>query len=673
MTNPWTHYEGLPPFSAIDAEALGDAVAAAIASNREALGVALEAADAAGLVDLLDGCEERLHRAWSPLAHLHAVADSPAIRAAYDSALPAVAGYRAELEQDRGVFEALERTRGAAIPGSEDARVIDLLLRACRLAGVGLPTGRRARVRALSERLATEQAVFERNVLDATEGFVLVVEDPGELEGIPAAAVSGARRAAGRAGAGGWHFTLMLPSYLAVMMHAGSRTLRRRMYEAYVTRASDTGPRAGRWDNGEQMVRILGLRRELAAELGFPSWAEYSLATKMAGSAAQVSAFLRDLAARARPCAERELAELRAFARTELGLERLEAWDLPWCSERLRRQRFDLDDEQLRQYFPLPRVLAGLFELTRRLFGVQITEAEAATWHPDVRFFELRDADGTLRAMFYLDAYARAGKRGGAWMGDCLTRRRGRDGVQPPVAYLNCNAAEPEPGRPALLSHQDVTTLLHELGHGLHHMLTRVERGPISGINGVAWDAVELPSQLLENWAWRREGLALLSGHCETGEPLPAALFERLAASRRFQAGMQMLRQIELALFDMRLHEAPAPADSTAIQRLLDAVRAEVAVVEHPAYNRFQNAFTHVFAGGYGAGYYSYKWAEVLAADAFSAFESEGVLDAGVGRRFHDALLSRGGLRDARVLFRAFMGRGPRNAALLRQAGFEAA
>ncbi len=673
MSNPWQNYKGLPPFDHIDAAALGEAVTDALTANRAALAALASepTGGAAALVSLMDDWSERLHRAFSPLSHLHAVADSPAMREAYEQALPAVINYSSELGQHRGLYEALTAAAASAEAGSEEARVIELALRDFRLAGVSLPEAGRERVRSLSEKIARAQSLFDKNVLDATEGFTLTVTDEARLDGLPDSVRRAARRTAEARGVDGWQFTLMLPSYLGVMMHARSGELRQQLYEAFVTRASECGPLAGQWDNSELMVEILRLRRALARELDYDSYAGYSLATKMAGSPAEVIGFLQDLARRARPYAERELAELAAFAASEFGAGELQAWDIPYYSEQLRQRRFDLSDEVLREYFPLPRVLQGLFTITESLYGVRITPATAPVWHEDVQFFHVHDAHGQLQAMFYLDLYARTGKRGGAWMDDCLIRRRLGDGVQPPVAYLNCNFTEPEPDRPALLSHQDVTTLFHEFGHGLHHMLTRISRGPISGINGVAWDAVELPSQLMENWCWERESLDLISAHVDSGQPLPEAMFEQLLASRRFQAGMQMLRQIEFALFDMRLHSDFDPDADTGIQGLLDAVRAEVAVVSYPPCNRFQNGFSHIFAGGYAAGYYSYKWAEVLAADTFSAFEQAGILDRATGQRFLDTLLCRGGLRDPMTLFRDFMGREPKVDALLHQAGID--
>ena len=505
-------------------------------------------------------------------------------------------------------------------------------------------------------------------MLDATQSFVLDVSDEARLAGLPASTLAMARHKAAEAGLQGWRLSLDLPCYVPAMCNLADRDLRRQLYTAYTTRASECAPQNRSHDNTEVMADLLARRQELAHLLGFENFAALSLATKMAPSPAAVVAFLEDLGRQARPAAQREFDELKAFSRAELGMNALEAWDVGYCSEQLRRHRYQLNQEELRPYLPLPRVRAGLFDITARLFGLRFERvSEIETWHSEVEFHAVCDAAGETRGYFYLDLYARAGKRSGAWMDDCLSRWQREPNTQLPVAYLNCNFTPPQGDSPSLLTHDEVTTLFHEFGHGLHHMLTTVGRPAVAGINGVPWDAVELPSQFLENWCWEREALDLLSGHFESGEPLPQLLFDRLHATRHFQAAMQMVRQLELALFDFRLHRDYTPGCD--IQALLDAVRAQVSVVTPPAWNRFQHSFSHIFAGGYAAGYYGYKWAEVLSADAFARFTEEGIFNVATGQAFRDSILANGGAEDALVLFRRFRGRDPEVAALLRHAG----
>ena len=549
--------------------------------------------------------------------------------------------------------------------------VVEHALRDFRLGGAELPAADQARVKTLRVELAELGRRFGEHVLDATQTYRLNCADPSRLAGLPDTVRSRARATAERNGEAGWSLTLDAPCYLPAMAHLADRDLRRTLYEAYVTRASERGPDGGRFDNGPLLHDILTRRQELARTLGFANYAELSLATKTAPSTSAVLDFLRDLARLARPAAEHELATLRHFARTELGLDELEAWDLSWCQERYRERHLALADETLRPYFPLPRVLQGLFDITGKVFGLRFEElAGIETWAPEVRFFAVLNDDRNPLGFFYLDPYARDGKRGGAWMDECLVRWRHGSVCQLPVAYLTCNFTPPLDASPSLLSHDEVRTLFHEFGHGLHHLLTEVDYPAVAGINGVAWDAVELPSQLLENWCWEEAGLEHLAGHYASGAPLPADLRERLRASRHFLAGLQMLRQVEFALFDFRVHLEYAPGLD--IQTLLDAVRGEVAVVRAPDWNRFQHGFTHVFAGGYAAGYYSYKWAEVLAADAFAAFEESGVFDRATATRFLDSILSRGGSRDPLEAFIEFRGRKPDIAPLLRQHGIAA-
>jgi len=546
-------------------------------------------------------------------------------------------------------------------------KILEDALRDFRLAGVALAPEPRARFRAIMQELSTLGAKFEENLLDATQAWRLHVTDEARLAGLPEGARERAAEAARTRGLEGWVLTLDFPCYHAVMSHASERALRREMYEAWVTRASDHGPSAGKFDNGPIMADILRLRREAARILGFDNYAELSLETKMAASVDEVRGFLEDLAQRSRNAAERELDAVREFAG-----QPLEAWDIAYWSERVREHDYQVSDEALRPYFPAERVMAGLFDTTARLFGIRIVPGgEVDTWHPDVEFFRIENGDGSLLGHLYTDIYAREQKRGGAWMDECVGRARLGTEVSLPVAFLVCNFMPPVGERPGLLSHDDVVTLFHEFGHCLHHLLTKVEWPSAAGINGVAWDAVELPSQFLENFAWHPEVVERLSGHYQSGEPLPRTLLEKLIASRNFQSAMQMLRQVEFALFDIRLHAREA-ADAAAVIDELDAVRREVAVVSYPDFNRFAHGFSHIFGGGYAAGYYSYKWAEVLSADAFGAFEERGVLDAETGRRFRECILEVGGSVEPMDAFVAFRGRPPEPGALLRLAGIDA-
>jgi oligopeptidase A len=615
----------------------------------------------------LEQLSHRLSRTWSPVSHLNGVLNSDELRASYNACLPLLTNYWTDLAQSEPLFRAY-----SAIAASESGtldraqrRVLERALEDFRLAGVGLPAEKKQRFKEVMQQLAQLGARFEENVLDAMNAWSRQVTDPAELAGINPVIVEQARvRAAGQ-GVEGWMFLLEQPSYVAVMQDADSEKLRRDFYEAWATRASDRGPSAGKYDNTAVMGEILALRHEAARLLDFPNFAAYALATRMAPSTGAVFDFLHELARVAKPAATREIAELEAFAGRKLN-----AWDVSYYSEKLQAARFSISQEELRPYFPLPRVLAALFAVAGRLFGVQIVERGGVpVWHADARFFEIHDGTGKTLAGFYLDACARPKKRAGAWMDDCVGRKDFGNEHTIPVAYLVCNFLPASPGKPPLLTHDDVVTLFHEFGHGLHHMLTRVGYPSISGINGVSWDAVELPSQFMENFAWRPEVLADMARHHETGEPLPADKQARLLGSRTFQAGLATMRQLEFALFDFRLHSEYDPARGSRIDETLAGVRAEVAVFAVPEWNRFPHSFAHIFAGGYAAGYYSYKWAEVLAADAFSAFEEHGVFDRGVAQRFLDSILSQGGSRKALDAFVDFRGRPPDVKALLRQQG----
>jgi oligopeptidase A len=672
--NPLLDFSGLPRFAAFEPAQVAPALAVLIGEARHAVEQACDPATPAtweAFVEPLEFATERLGRAWGMVGHLNGVADSEALRAAYNEALPVVTEFWTALGQNMGLYakyRALHDSPAFAELSAARQRVILNALRDFRLGGAELVSPARERYAEIQEQQAMLAQKFSENVLDATRSGFLDILDQTRLKGIPVEALEAAREEARRAGVEGWRFTLQFPSYFPVMQYAEDRALRESMYRAYVTRASELSERT-ELDNGPIIAKTLALRAEEAGLLGHASYAEVSLVPKMAQSPRAVMDFLRDLARRARPSAQRDMAELRVFAQRELGLPELQAWDLAWASEKLKEHRYAFSDNEVKQYFQLPRVLEGLFGLIERLFGVRLQADVAETWHPDVRFYRIERGD-QLIGQFYLDMYARPTKRPGAWMDDARGRKQLRTGVQTPVAYLTCNIQAPAADRPALLSHDDVLTLFHEFGHGLHHMLTGVDVLSVSGISGVEWDAVELPSQFMENFCWEWEIVESMSAHVDTGARLPHELFERMKAARNFQSGMQTLRQVEFALFDMRLHaewgDPATDALENPIQALLDEVRREVAVVVPPEFNRFQNSFSHIFAGGYAAGYYSYKWAEVLSADCYAAFEEEGVFNPDTGRRFLTEILSMGGSRPAIDSFRAFRGREPRIDALLR-------
>ena len=670
MDNPLLHDATLPAFLSIRPEHVEPAVRQVLDENRRGLQQLLGSGASGwdGIVVPIERMQHRLARTWSPVGHLNGVANGDELRAAYNACLPLLTAYHTELAQNPGLCAAYQQVKDTqyAQLQPEQRKLVDNALRDFRLSGVALDPARKQRFRELMERLATTQAKFDENVLDATNAWTRAVDDASELAGLPAAVVARARAEAEKNGRDGWLFTLDAPNYQAVLTHAENRNLRQDFYTAWMTRASEQG--AAQWDNSALIEEILGLRHEAAQLVGFSSFAEYSLATKMARDPSEVLQFLRRLARLCRPAAQREFAELEAFAGTKL-----EAWDVAFHSERLKRERLAVSEEELRPYFPLPRVLQGLFAVAQRLYGIRIEPRTGIeVYHPDVTYYDIVDANGDRRGGFFLDLYARPKKRGGAWMDECVGRiRLGADAALP-VAYLVCNFTPPSGQRPSLLTHYEVLTLFHEFGHGLHHMLTRVDFPSVAGINGVPWDAVELPSQFMENFAWREEVLPLISGHVETGEPLPLATLRKLQATRSFQAGMQSVRQLEFALFDFRLHAEFAPARGSRLAATMAEVRAEVAVVRPPAFNRFAHSFQHIFSGGYAAGYYSYKWAEVLSADAFGAFEESGIFDAATARRFLGSILERGGSRDAMEAFVEFRGRQPELEPLLRQLGLAA-
>jgi len=674
--NPLLDFSGLPRFADFKPDWVEPALDALLAEARAALeAVCLPATPVRWdtIVVPLEAATERLSRAWGIVGHLNAVDDSPALREVYNAQLPRITQFWTELGQDtrlHGRYKALRASAEFAALSPERQRIIDNALRDFRLGGAELVSPARERYAEIQERQAALSQKFSENLLDATNGFSLFIEDESRLAGLPQDVREAARAEAQADGRSGWKFTLRMPSYLPVMQYAEDRAFREQMYRAYVTRASDLSNSA--LDNAPLITETLGFRHEEAGLLGYSNFAQVSLEPKMARTPDEVIGFLRDLARRARKFAERDLSELRSFAADKLGLATLQAWDTAWASELLKEARYSFSEQQVKQYFQAPRVLAGMFALVERLFSLRISEEAAQTWHPDVRFYRV-ERGGQLVGQFYVDLYARASKRGGAWMDDARGRKRAGNRLQTPVAYLNCNFQPPVGDRPATLAHDDVITLFHEFGHGLHHVLTRIDELGVSGINGVEWDAVELPSQFMENFCWEWEVVRDMSAHVDTGEPLLRDLFNRMLAARNFQAGMQTLRQVEFALFDMLLHaQNQAVPDAAAVQTLLDAVRQEVAVLIPPAWNRFQNSFSHIFAGGYAAGYYSYKWAEVLSADCYGAFEEAATdpeaLDR-VGQRFLEEILSVGGSRPALESFKAFRGREPSPEALLRHSG----
>ncbi len=679
MKNPLLDNRGLPAFKQIKAEHIEPAIDSILQDNRSAIDrILLESKPYSWSNTLrpLEDLGERLSRIWSPVGHLHGVADSEELRQAYNACLPKLSSYWSELGQRQDLYDAYDSVANSAEYASLDIaaqKSIQNALRDFRLSGVALNDAEKSRYRDIVQQLSTLTTRFEENVLDATQAWHKHISDQGQLSGLPPSALALAKQMAEAKQLDGWLFSLEFPSYMPVISYADNRELREEFYQAFCTRASDQGPHAGQWDNSAVIVEILTLRQELAQLLDFGNYAEYSLATKMARTTDEVLEFLNDLASKTHAAAQQEYQELQHYACEQHGLDQLHPWDISYYSEKLRQEKYQLTQEELRPYFPVPSVLKGMFYVVEQLYGLQITpKSDIETWHPDVQFFQIHDESGQLRGMFYLDLYTRSGKRGGAWMDECLVRKNYQGQLQTPVAYLTCNFTPPVGDQPALLTHNEVTTMFHEFGHGLHHMLTLIDYPSVSGINGVAWDAVELPSQFMENWCWEREALNIISSHYETGETLSDELFGRMQKARNFQSAMQIVRQLEFSLFDFRLHRDFSAAAKTDVQAVLDQVRAEVAAFIPPAYNRFQHGFTHIFSGGYGAGYYSYKWAEVLSADAFSKFEENGIFDRATGNAFLHSVLEQGGSREPMELFIEFRGREPSIDALLRHSGLAA-
>ena len=701
--NPLLDFAGLPRFAEIETEHVAPAIEQLLAENRALIARLLAEVAAPtwqNFVVPMEDANERLSRAWGPVGHLNAVMNSPELREVYNATLPKITQYYAELGQNPALFDKFKSLRSSKeFAGLSAARkkIIENELRDFRLGGAELPDDKKVRYLEIQERQSELSSRFSDNLLDATNDFMLVVEDtpssqpspkegrsdrtssagkiPDELSGLPDDVLQTAEEAARAASKSGWAFTLKAPSYMPVMQYADNRALREKMYRAYGTRASEFGK--PEWDNTRLMDEIVKLRGEEARLLGFANYGELSLASKMATSPQQVVEFMRELAQRARPFAEKDLAELSEFSRTELGIADpstelrtgLQSWDVGYASEKLRERRYAFSEQEVKQYFPEDAVLPGMFKLVETLYGLQIKPGHAPVWHEDVRFFDISNAQEQLVGQFYLDLYARNSKRGGAWMDDVIGRRRLAKGIQTPVAYLNCNFSAPVGGKPAVFTHDEVITLFHEFGHGLHHLLTEVEDLGVSGINGVEWDAVELPSQFMENFCWEWDVVNGITRHADSGEKLPRVLFDKMLAAKNFQSGLQTLRQIEFSLFDMLMHSNFEAGRGKSILELLDEVRAEVAVLIPPAFHRFPHSFSHIFAGGYAAGYYSYKWAEVLSADAYSLFEENGVLNPDVGARFRGEILAMGGSRGAMQSFTAFRGREPSIDALLRHNG----
>ncbi|KGJ88143.1 oligopeptidase A [Thalassotalea sp. ND16A] len=679
MSNPLLAQPGLPEFSKIKPEHIKPAVEQAIHDCKTAISDVVASQGPfswQNLVASIDAVDDRLEKMWSPVSHINAVVNSDELRDAHDSCLPMLSEYGTWVGQHEGLFNAYQQLHGSdefATLDKAQQKVITNALRDFKLSGIALNATDKIRYGEIQTKLSELASKFSNNLLDATGAFSVNITDEDELAGLPESALAGAKQLAQSQEKQGWLFTLDIPSYLPVMMYCENAKLREQLYVGYVTRASDQGPNAGEFDNSAIMTETLALRHEIAQLLGFNNFAEESLATKMAENTEQVFGFLQDLAEKSKHQGSADLQQLQDFAQSEFAISELQPWDLAYYSEKLKQAKFAISDEDLRPYFPEDKVVLGLFEVVNRLYGLTIKPRDGVdVWHKDTSFFDVYDVNDNLRGSFYLDLYARDKKRGGAWMADCVGRRQLSDGsIQLPVAFLTCNFTKPVGDKPALFTHDEVVTLFHEFGHGLHHMLTQINAAGVAGINGVPWDAVELPSQFLENWCWEPEALAFLSSHFETNEPLPQTMLDKMLAAKNFQSAMQMLRQLEFSIFDFRIH-ADYDRDYDAgdqIQTILDQVREKYAVVKAPAFNRFQHSFGHIFAGGYAAGYYSYKWAEVLSADAYSRFEEDGVFNRDTGKAFLECVLEQGGSDEPMALFKAFRGREPQVDALLRHCG----
>ncbi|MCX7106793.1 MAG: oligopeptidase A [Methylococcales bacterium] len=680
MINPLlTNNSSLPLFSQIKPEHIEPAITQLLDEARAVVEQQLKTNTRytwKNLIEPIENAEDRLNKAWSPVSNMNSVVNTDDLRLAYNACLPKLSEYSTEMGQNERLFNAYQFIANSEEYVSLDSaqkKIIQNALRDFKLSGVDLENEKKQRYKEISQKLSRLASNYEENLLDATNAWSKHIRIEQDLEGLPASAMAQAKQTAENQNLDGWLITLQSPSFQAVMTYANDRELRREHYEAYSTRASDQGPENEQWDNSLIMEQILALRHEKAQLLGFKNYAELSLATKMAKKPEDVMNFLEDLADKSWRQARKDLTELHEFAKQHYGIDDLQSWDLGYYSEKMRQHFYQLSQEEVKAYFPITHVLPGLFSVVEKLYGIQISEiTDFETWHPDVRFFQINDESGELRGQFYFDLYVRTKKRGGAWMDDCVGRKRFNGNIQIPVAYLTCNFTPPTDNEPSLLTHDDVTTLFHEFGHGLQHMLTKVDHLGVSGINGVEWDAVELPSQFMENWCWEQEALALISGHYQTGEVLPDSLFDKMLAAKNFQAGMIMVRQLEFSLFDFRIHKDYDPEKGGRIYEILEQVRAQVAVIKPPKFNRFAHSFSHIFAGGYAAGYYSYKWAEVLSSDAFSLFEEKGIFDHETGKAFLTTILEKGGTEAAMDLFINFRGRQPSIDALLRHNGIVA-
>ncbi|WP_068547776.1 oligopeptidase A [Thalassotalea crassostreae] len=680
MSNPLLQQTSLPLFSQIKPEHIKPAVEQAIADCKRKIEEVASAQNPHtwdSLVTSIDEVDDVLEKIWSPVSHMNAVVSTDELRDAHDECLPMLSEFGTWVGQHQGLYEAYQQFKDSAEFVSLDTaqqKVITNALRDFKLSGIALNDDDKVRYGEIQTKLSELSSQFSNNLLDATGAFSVLIESEDELSGLPESALAGAKQMAEAKEQQGWLFTLDFPSYLPVMMYCDNEKLREQMYVAFVTRASDRGPNAGEFDNSEIMAETLSLRHEIAQLLGFDNYAQESLATKMAENTEQVFGFLKDLAQKSKSQGQQDLKQLQDFAKTQYNKEQMNPWDLAYYSEKLKQQEFSISDEDLRPYFPEDKVVSGLFEVVNRLYGLSIKQRhDVDFWHPSASFYDVFDNDNQLRGSFYLDLYARDKKRGGAWMADCVGRRQLSDNsVQLPVAFLTCNFTKPVGDKPALFTHDEVVTLFHEFGHGLHHMLTQINAPAVAGINGVPWDAVELPSQFLENWCWEPEALAFLSSHHETGEPLPQEMLDKMLAAKNFQSAMQMLRQLEFSLFDFTIHAEYNPETGDQIQQVLNKVREQYSVVKAPEFSRFQHSFGHIFAGGYAAGYYSYKWAEVLSADAYSRFEEEGIFNRKTGEDFLQCVLEKGGSEEPMELFKAFRGREPQVDALLRHSGIGA-
>ena len=677
QNNPLLDFNGLPKFDQIRPEHVLPAIDYLLAQGRECvekLATSNEAPSWQNFAKPLEDMEEKLGRAWSQVGHMNAVVNSQELREAYNASLPKLTDFYSDLGQDERLytkFRALKNSPEFLKLSSAQQKIIENELRDFRLGGAELPDQEKARFKEIQEALSKVTTKFEENLMDTVNDYAHFVEDISVLKGLPEDAIQAAQEAAKTDGKTGYKFTLHFPSYMPVLQYCENRELRELLYRAYATRASEFGK--AEWDNTALISEILKLRLEAAKMLGYKNYAEMSLATKMADSPTDVAKFLDNLAQRAKPFAQKDMQELTDYAK-KLGIQDMQAWDVAYVSEKLREDKYAFSDQEVKQYFPEAQVLAGLFKVVETIFGVHVKKSSAPVWHTDAAFYEITDNHNQAIGQFYLDLYARNNKRGGAWMDEAITRRKiGENQITTPVAYLTCNFSAPVGDKPALFTHDEVITMFHEFGHGLHHMLTQVEDYGVSGIKGVEWDAVELPSQFMENFCWEWDVIRHMTKHVDTGEPLPRELFDKMIAAKNFQAGMQTVRQIEFSLFDMRLHGDFDPNGKLTVLDLIEQVRDEVAVVRPPKWNRFPHGFTHIFAGGYAAGYYSYKWAEVLSADAYSMFEENGVLCAETGQRFWHEILAKGGSRPALESFVAFRGRAPDIEALLRHNGMTVA